>query len=704
MPIRSIPDLPRMLSEALEHAETALCINDDGQRLLYCNRAFGRLLGHAPESLVGRPFDELVDAQPAANGRVEALVRCHDGRRIWCGIASTGLNRATGEPDLQLLALTEITQSKIHEVLLDRLLEGMARDEPPEHLMEAACLEIERLLPRTSASVLRVNAGRLHPLAGPSLPPAYLQALDGLPLGDGPGSEGAWAGEVERHPLWSAYRHLLPPELRSCSITPIRSSAGQLIGSFVCYGRGEQAPCATQQCLLDICTHLCALVLERDQARTRIHQLAYYDDLTGLPNRHLLQNLASAELAGAAARRQGLAVLYIGLDRFRQINDSFGRPSGDELLRTIARRLRQACRDEDHVGRQANDEFVVLLPGCDRAAASVHLGRLKAALDAPWRVAGAPHNPSASIGISLFPEDGEDFQSLLRHAAMAMNQAKGKGKGRGGQVFFSEELERLAQERVALESALREALARQRLHLNYQPLVDIRAGRLRGAEVLARWHHPQLGNISPERFIPLSEECGLSIELGRWVLREACRQLAEWRHAGLQVPEISVNLSAGDFQDPQLPVAVLRTLEEHGLHGTDLTLEITESALMEADSDTLGVLDQLHELGIRLSLDDFVTGYSSLARLNRLPVQELKLDRSFVRDLESNSTSRTLSDAVLNIGRSLGMTVVAEGIENPEQLRILEAQGYTVAQGYLLSPPLPAEGFAAWLKARQVAG
>ncbi|PWU30516.1 bifunctional diguanylate cyclase/phosphodiesterase [Pseudomonas sp. RW407] len=701
MPIHSIPDLPRMLCKALEHAETALCIHDDSRRLLYCNPAFGRLLGHAPETLVGRAFDELAGAprpaQPAANGRLETLVRCRDGRRIWCGIASTGLDSAPGEPGLRLLALTEITQSKIHEVLLDRLLEGMARDEAPERLMEAACLEIERLLPRVSASVLRINAGRLYPLAGPSLPPAYLQALDGLPLGDGPGSEEAWAGDIEQHPLWSAYRHLLPPELRSCSVTPIRSSGGQLIGCFVCYGQGAQLPCATQQCLLDICTHLCALVLERDQARARIHQLAYYDDLTGLPNRHLLQVLAGTELAG----RQGLAVLYIGLDRFRQINDSFGRPSGDELLRTIARRLRQACRSEDHVGRQANDEFVVLLPACDRAAASRHIARLKAALDAPWRVAGAPHNPSASIGVSLFPEDGEDFQTLLRHAAMAMNQAKGKGKGRGGHVFFSEELERLAQERVALESALREALARQRLHLNYQPLVDIREGRLRGVEVLARWHHPQLGNISPERFIPLSEECGLSIELGRWVLREACRQLAAWRRAGLRVPEISVNLSAGDFQDPQLPAAVLRTLEEHGLHGADLTLEITESALMEADSDTLGVLDQLHELGIRLALDDFGTGYSSLARLNRLPVQELKLDRSFVRDLESNSTSRTLSDAVLHIGRSLGMTVVAEGIENPEQLRILEAQGYTLAQGYLLSPPLPAEGLAAWLKARE---
>lgn len=706
MPITRIPDMPRMLAEALEHTDTALCIGDENHRMRYCNPAFGRMFGYAPEALEGRWLDELIGTSPLTerviNGQLEVLARRSDGRHIWCSIARTEL-RDAADTRLHLLALTEITQSKIHEVLLDRFLEGIARDEPAKSLLEEACLEIEWMVPGICASVLRVNGeGCLESLAGPSLPDGYLRALDGLPASSGSCTDEAWNGDIDRHPLWSAHRHLLPAELQRCSGAPIRSSSGQLLGSFVCYYRESGPPSTTQQRLVDICTHLCALVLERDQARSRIHQLAYYDDLTGLPNRHLLQSLASTELDRAALLRQGLAVLYIGLDRFKQVNDSLGRSCGDELLQTIARRLRQEYRDEGSVGRQASDEFVVLLPGCDRAAATAHIARLKATLDPPCLIADTPHSTSASIGVSLFPDDGEDFQTLLRHAAMAMNQAK--GKGRGGYVFFNKELARLAQERVALESALREALAGQRLHLNYQPLVDIREGRLRGVEALARWRHGQLGNISPERFIPLCEDCGLSVELGRWVLREACRQLAAWRHAGLKVPAISVNLSAGDFQHPQLPAAIQRTLEEHGLHGADLTLEITESTLMEADSTTLSVLDQLHELGIRLALDDFGTGYSSLSRLNQLPFQELKLDRSFVRDLESNGTSRTLSDAVLHIGRSLGMTVVAEGIEKPEQLRILEAQGYSVAQGYLLSPPLPAEDFAAWLRERQRAG
>jgi EAL domain-containing protein (putative c-di-GMP-specific phosphodiesterase class I) len=278
---------------------------------------------------------------------------------------------------------------------------------------------------------------------------------------------------------------------------------------------------------------------------------------------------------------------------------------------------------------------------------------------------------------------------------MAMYQAKSLGRGRSS--FFSHELNQLAQERLTLEIALRDALENQQLRLHYQPQVRMRDGLLYGVEALARWHHPQFGDISPARFIPLAEECGLINQLGLWALREACRQLAAWRRQGLNIPAISVNLSPTNFHNLDLPGMIANTLQEHNLQASDLTLEITESVMMDTNPSTMKTLNDVHTQGVRLSMDDFGTGYSSLSYLRRLPIQELKLDRSFVSDLEQDATNRALSEAVIRLGESLHLTVVAEGIESPVQQRILTDQGYHVAQGYLFSRPLTAADLEAWL-------
>jgi len=322
---------------------------------------------------------------------------------------------------------------------------------------------------------------------------------------------------------------------------------------------------------------------------------------------------------------------------------------------------------------------------------------LLAALSRPCRIADVPLGLSACVGISLFPGDGQDVDTLIHRADMAMQRAKTCGLGRF--CFFTEELQRPVLE-LSLEEDLRVAIERHQLCLHYQPQVCLPDGRLRGVEALARWRHPQLGEISPARFIVLAEQCGLIDALGRWVLQEASRQLADWRRRGLAVPAISINLSPSNFHDPGLPATIARTLAQHGIRPAELMLEITESVLMDTTPAFLKILREVHELGVLLSMDDFGTGFSSLSHLHRLPVQELKLDRSFVFDLEHDAASRTLSDAVLRLGESLQLSVVAEGIETEAQRRILMQMGYRLGQGYLFSAPLPPAELEAWLAAR----
>ena len=435
--------------------------------------------------------------------------------------------------------------------------------------------------------------------------------------------------------------------------------------------------------------------MEREHARKRIRQLAFYDGLTGLPNRSLLQARADQAIAFAARNDEQLAVLFIDLDRFKQVNDSLGHPAGDELLRSVAARLQHTLRASDIAGRLSGDEFVVVLSQCGADSATDTIERLQALLAEPITLAGKTLAISASIGVAMFPADGRDMETLLHRADMAMYQAK--SSGRGCFSFFSIDLNKLAQERLALETALREALQAGDLRLHYQPQVELASGRLYGVEALARWTHAELGEISPARFIPLAEECGLIADLGRWALREACRQLAAWRAKGLHVPAVSVNLSPTSFHNLDLPRMIADTLERNALRPQDLTLELTESILLDTNPSTVKTIAEVHAHGVRLSVDDFGTGYSSLSYLRRLPVSELKLDRSFVADLEHDADARALSSAILGIGKSLHLTVVAEGVETPMQDLMLREQGYPAAQGFLFSRPLAPQDLERWL-------
>jgi diguanylate cyclase (GGDEF)-like protein/PAS domain S-box-containing protein len=712
------------LSLVADASSTAVVISDSGSGIVYVNDGFSRMFGWDLDEVRGREPVALLAPQVTEDftepyrlalreGRSverEEIVLSKDGRRYWVKVVSNAVAAAGAEDwNCIVTTLTDITRSKMHEVLQHRVLEAMVRESPLVEVLELICREVEQISPEISASILGVSEqGLLQPLVGPSLPEDYSRQLEGLPIGPAVGSCGtaAWRNETVRvddiatDPLWADFRHLiLPLGYVGCWSTPIRNSLGRVVGSFAFYFKSPRVQAAElfHQLMVDACVHLCALALEREHTRQRIRQLAFYDGLTGLPNRSLLQAIATAE-----RNNETLAVLFIDLDRFKQVNDSLGHPAGDELLRQIAGRLRQDLRASDIAGRLSGDEFVVVLGQCDVDQTTDLVERLLTLLGTPVTVAGVALAASASIGIAMFPADGRDMETLLQRADMAMYQAK--SQGRGCFSFFSSEMNQLAQERLALETALRRAIQNGQLHLHYQPQVDMDTGRLCGVEALARWTHPELGEISPVRFIPLAEECGLVADLGHWALREACGQLSAWRAQGHEVPSVSVNLSPTSFHNLDLPRMIAATLEVNALRPEDLTLEITESVLLDTNPSTMKTIAEVHAKGIRLAMDDFGTGYSSLSYLRRLPVHELKLDRSFVADLEHDEAAQALSAAILGIGKSLHLTVVAEGVETSAQKALLRAQGYPVAQGYLFSRPLHPEEFGRWLETKRQGG
>ena len=714
----------RQLAHAVDRSDTALITLDAGLGITYVNAGFTRLFGYTLEQMRGkRPTQMLAGphSDPATMRYIyeeaaawrkfsaDLLMYRSDGRPLWTSIITNPVGDIPGEPCDSVAVLTDITHSKMHEVLHNRVLDALVREQPLVDVMQMICIELERVAPGISASVLGVdNDGRLRALAAPTLPPDYTEAVDGQRIGAGVGVCGtaAWRGrpvsvaDTRSDPLFAGFR-FVPDQhgLLACWSSPIKSSGGRVLGTFAFYYRQAREPDPWHIKLAEICLHLCALALEREQTRARVHQLAFYDALTGLPNRMMFNARAEQLLVNAEAGNAPVAILFLDVDRFKRVNETQGHAAGDGLLRDIAQRLGEHLGAGDLAGRQAGDEFVLALPQCGGEQAAGIAERLLGAIAAPSVVGHMTLQPSASIGVAMFPEDGRDINTLLRHADLAMHRAKVEG---GGSFrFFSADMNRLAQERVALETALREALHRDQLQLHFQPQVLSQPPhQLHGVEVLLRWEHPQLGAISPARFVPLAEESGLIGELGRWVLRSALHQLADWRRRGVAVPRVAINLSAINFEDPQLLDELLGLLTSLGLTPADVTLEMTESVMLSPQPRVLEHITAMQAAGVALSLDDFGTGYSSLSHLHRLPIHELKLDMSFVRDLEHSVSARALTNSVLRIGESLHKLVVAEGVETERQRRLLAGLGCEVLQGFLFSPPLPANELEQWLAMR----
>ena len=425
---------------------------------------------------------------------------------------------------------------------------------------------------------------------------------------------------------------------------------------------------------------------------TRMSYLAQHDSLTDLPNRLLLKDRLTQSMALAQRHRQKLAVLYLDVDRFKHINDSLGHAIGDRVLQSVAQRLLTCVRSSDTVSRHGGDEFVILLADAVHARdAIVSVEKILLALAAPHLVEQHDLSITASIGIAIYPDDGTDADTLMKHADFAMLHAK--DSGRNNYQFFKPEINVRALERQSLEAGLRQALERQQFVLHYQPKVNLETGAIVGAEALIRWRHPQRGLVAPGYFIPIAEERGFMVPISRWVLREACRQARAWQDAGLPSLRIAINASAVDLRSKDFATAVRTILIETGLAPHYLEFEITEAFLMHDSKSTAAVLQELKEIGVHLALDKFGTGFSSLSHLKRYPISTLKIDQSFVRNLTSDADDAGIVRAVISIGESLHMLVVAEGVETRAQHEFLREHACPEAQGFYFSHPVVAGDF-----------
>jgi diguanylate cyclase (GGDEF)-like protein len=491
---------------------------------------------------------------------------------------------------------------------------------------------------------------------------------------------------------------LLRLEPRSVLVLPLRFRR-QLVGILAIGDRTGEVAAEDEQLQVRRLADQVAVALANAQMLEQVKSLAYYDSLTGLPNRLSYKERLAQALDQARRGGKLVAAFFIDLDHFSRINDTLGHEAGDQLLQQVALRLRASCRDRDDevgpaqdaltpdVARLGGDEFTVIIPGLTQAQDAAKLARrILNGLAHPFRVAGQEIFVNASIGIAIYPDDGEDLETLLKHADTAMYKAKEQG-GSSYQAY-SRAMNASALQRLTLENSLRRALEREEFELHYQPIVDTRTGVAMGAEALVRWRHPDLGLLLPSEFIPLAEENGLIVPLGEWVLHQACTQNRDWQAAGLAPIRVVVNLSSRQLRR-SLPDTVARILQRSGLDPRFLGLELTESVLVNHHKEDTDTLHALRAMGVHLAVDDFGTGYSSFSYLKHLPLDALKIDRSFVREITTSPDDMAITTAIIAMAHALGLKVVGEGIETEAQREILRRQGCDAMQGYLFSRPVP---------------
>jgi diguanylate cyclase (GGDEF)-like protein len=433
------------------------------------------------------------------------------------------------------------------------------------------------------------------------------------------------------------------------------------------------------------------------QREAQILRLAFEDTLTGLPNRAMFIDRLQQVLRQTRRSADPVTVMLLDLDRFKLINDSLGHPAGDQVLRDVASRLRDVLRESDTVARLGGDEFALLLPGSPPERVNQIVERVLRVLEAPILLEDQPVDVGASIGIATWPEDGDDADTLLRHADVAMYVAKRAGSGH---ARYDQRFEAAPQGQLSLLGELRRAVEQDELLLHYQPKVSLADGRVHRAEALVRWLHPERGMVPPGDFIPFAEQTGYIRQISRWVIGEGIRQAAQWHRQGLDIA-VSINVAARDLMSSDLLAYVSDMLDRHGVPASQVCLEITESGVMEDPARALDTLARLHTKGLRLSIDDFGTGYSSLAYLKKLPVKELKIDRSFVMHLVDDADDAAIVRSTIELGHNMGLEVVAEGVEGQAEVDLLAQLGCDEAQGYFFSRPLPAAAFEEWLHARR---
>ncbi|OFZ66701.1 MAG: hypothetical protein A2V79_05515 [Betaproteobacteria bacterium RBG_16_56_24] len=671
----------RKLSRAVEQSPNTIIITDFEGIIEYVNPHFSQISGYTPEEVVGKnmrlhksgmtPVAVYEDLwRTIKSGQVwrgELLNKSKHGRLYWEELSISPIFDEQGNITHFLSQQIDISARKQVEEQI-RLFEKVFANANEAILISDANNCIVATNPAfteiTGYTMEEVIGKTPHMFASGQMSAGFYESM-----WSGIKATGKWQGEViDRRKNGEIYAEWL-------SISALLDDSGRL-------------------------THYVALIAdisERKAAEERMTYLAQHDVLTGLPNRMLFHDRLQQAITYAERQRTSVALLFMDLDRFKDVNDTLGHHIGDLLLQEVTHRIRHCVRGSDTVSRQGGDEYVIMLPNLDDLGDIMQVvNKLIESIADPYELEGHTVHVTTSVGVSIYPQDGVNIETLIRNADTAMYQAK--DAGRNGYRFFTQEMNNTIAKRVGLENKLRRALSRNELLLHYQPQVDLRNGQVVAAEALVRWQHPEDGLTSPAEFIRIAEESGMIVQLGEWVLNEACRQNQEWRAMGLREITMSVNLSPLQFYDRSLMETISAALARSGMPANALELEITESAMMKNSEQAIAMLNNISGLGIRISIDDFGTGYSSLSHLKKFPVDMLKIDRSFVRDLSIDSDDAAIVSAVISMAKSLGLHVIAEGVETVEQLRFLEKLDCDLIQGFHFSKPLTADEFGKLLE------
>jgi diguanylate cyclase (GGDEF)-like protein/PAS domain S-box-containing protein len=683
---RQLAERDQIFQLVSENAADMIALVDSDGRRLYNSPAYQKILGYSPEELRATSSFEQIhpDDRPrvlnaAEKGRlsgqgerVEYRMRHKDGS--WRTLESTacGIRNARGQADKLVIVNRDITERKRAEELLLHNAALRHAEEKYRTIFEDAVIGIFQVTPEGRPLNINRALAQIHGYDSPEqlmleasnlvsqlvVDPDQIDELRRALDENGV----VRSVELEVHCRDRTRKWVL------VNVRAVRDCDGKII--------------LYEGTLEDI--------TDRKVAETRAQFLAYYDALTGLPNRTLLEDRLGKAFAGSRRRKDKVALLFLDLDGFKVINDSFGHSCGDLLLRKVADHLKSQAREQDTVARIGGDEFVVVLTGVkDVMDAAVAAERIMDAMIAEMVIEGHSLNVSCSMGISIFPEHGADSETLIKNADAAMYSAK--QSGRNAFQFFSEEMNAQVVERLTLEHGLRTALDKNELFLVYQPQMDVATGTIVGLEALLRWQHPELGAVPPDRFVPIAENSGLILAIGAWVLRAACSQARKWQDEGLCAIPVAVNVSAVQFRQQGFRELISRVLSETGLASQYLELEVTESLLLSNTDMTSSVLRELKRMGLKLAIDDFGKGYSSLSYLKQFPFSKLKIDRSFIRDVPANPEDAAITAAIISMAKSLNLKVIAEGVENEGQMSFLRAHQCDEIQGYYFSKPLAAD-------------
>lgn len=583
-----------------------------------------------------------------------------------------------------------------HEILV-----RIASGDPLPDVMRLLCTRAEEVAPNAICSVLRVDsAGHLRPLAAPSLPDYYSQGLDGIAIGPMVGSCGsaAYHGKpievtnIKADPRWADYREqVLSLGLKACWSSPIKSHDERVVGTFAFYFRRARRASNLEKRIVARCAHLCAIAIEHWETQGRIRNLAYTDPLTGLSNRALLAEKFPGILERASEQGKEIAVLYADLNGFRVINATRGHKVGDQLLQAVADRIRKACADADLTARLGADEFLIVKTnGGSEAELDAIAAALNKTLRRPYRLDGdVVVKVGTAIGISRFPQDGDDLDALMAKADAALGQVKLTRLS--SHAFYTAKIDAEARARRAFERDVSVAAAAGQLSLVFQPQADASTCTVKGFEALLRWNHPIHGYVPPAKFIPAAEACGAIADIGAFVLLQALGHAAKWpSHL-----RIAVNVSPAQIVHADFAHLVETALSGTGVEPSRLEIEVTESLFIYEPETALQTLQKLKALGVSVAMDDFGTGYSSLSTLRSFPFDRIKIDRSFIEDMVSNKDAAAIVNTIMGLGRAMGRPVVAEGVETEAQLAQLQLQGCDEVQGFLIGKPLPIESYSA---------